>query len=774
MIVLAGLFPWLTPREAVAQPRFDDSLSFIGQTTPGPEYPIVALVPLANALLAAGNSNPEASGQPTLFSWDGATRTPVPDAPNRVIGCVPLGNAALVFGDWPQWGRALREWDGARWRPSPLEDPRVRSLLSGGTRPFALCDDERGEILCRWNGREWEEIWPPDENEGYISYRADTCGNAARVTVAWAGDSTRVHFYRAGAEPWPDLLLDRPVSASAWHGCSFYFVSENPDLADSTEVTARSDQGTRVLSPRFPGRFESVISTASGLLAVLRDFRGWETGPQVWLAEGDRFEVRSNIDNGYASRRVLCTAEWSGVTYWGGSFTGINESGAWNLVGWIDDRPAALWSGDAISAEVENLVPYGRGCVAIGPFLHAGEMAAGGVALLEGGNVTPFPAIDRFSPLAAKEYRGTLVVAGESGDGADTENTFLWTENGWEVLGKSLQYGEVTDLEIYNDELVAVGPFLRSGGDFVRGAAAWNGIEWRGLGVGLRGLPLAAEVFDGDLLVAGAVSRAGHAEVKGVAAWDGFDWRPLGQLQRYPDHDAAGRVDGLAKFGSLLLAVGDFARAGDEISRGIALWDGVAWRRFAQGQEDGIQPLRIDHVAVSRGQIWASGYFRVGRELESDCFCRWQDDEWRLISPGGRVLSLLSTADGRLWVSVDIGSSLTPTGNRPDLLTLAPEDAPRLIDRPSILSIDALGPIPARGSLDVRYSLTRNTPLRYGLYNVGGRRIVEIDGGVQAAGPHAIHIDAESLSLPLILSGVYFLRIEAGDDAVSRRIVVVR
>ena len=52
--------------------------------------------------------------------------------------------------------------------------------------------------------------------------------------------------------------------------------------------------------------------------------------------------------------------------------------------------------------------------------------------------------------------------------------------------------------------------------------------------------------------------------------------------------------------------------------------------------------------------------------------------------------------------------------------------------------------------------------------------MVEVDGGVQAAGPHAIHIDAESLSLPLILSGVYFLRIEAGDDVVSRRIVVVR
>ncbi|MCC7143981.1 MAG: hypothetical protein IT349_17945, partial [Candidatus Eisenbacteria bacterium] len=485
LIVLGCLHLWLAPKQAVAQPRLDDSFRFIGQTTPGPEYPIVALVPMANALLAAGNPYNETGSQSTLWSWDGATRTPVPDAPDRVSGCVPHRDAALVLGTWPQSGRALREWDGARWRPSPLDDPRVRSLLSGGTRPFALCDDERGEFLCRWSGHEWEEIWPPDENEGYISYHADTCGNAARVTVAWTGDSTRVCFYRHGADPWPDLRLDRAISAAAWHGCGFCFVSENPDLADSTEVTVRGDQGTRVLSPRFSLRLQSFISTPSGLLLVLRGFGGTEVVPQVWSAVGDRFEVRSGIENGYSSPRIGCTAEWSGGTYWGGSFTGIDESGAWNLVRWTDGRPTALWAGNAMSDEVETLVPYGRGCVAIGPFLHAAGMPAGGVAWLDGSNVTPFPAIDRFSPLAAKEYRGTLVVAGESGDGADTENTFLWTENGWEVLGKSLQYGEVTDLEIYNDELVAVGPFLRSGGDFVRGAAAWNGIEWRGLGVGL-------------------------------------------------------------------------------------------------------------------------------------------------------------------------------------------------------------------------------------------------------------------------------------------------
>ena len=63
---------------------------------------------------------------------------------------------------------------------------------------------------------------------------------------------------------------------------------------------------------------------------------------------------------------------------------------------------------------------------------------------------------------------------------------------------------------------------------------------------------------------------------------------------------------------------------------------------------------------------------------------------------------------------------------------------------------------------------------RYGVFDASGRRIVGVDSGVQVAGPHILAIDAESLGLPLLLSGVYFLRIEAGGDAVTRRVVVIR
>ncbi len=296
------------------------------------------------------------------------------------------------------------------------------------------------------------------------------------------------------------------------------------------------------------------------------------------------------------------------------------------------------------------------------------------------------------------------------------------------------------------------------------------------MGPGLRGRPQVALAWDAGVAVGGQLFGAGNYEVAGVANWDGSDWYPLGGglLADTTGGAYSADVRDLAMYGDLLVAAGDIAFVGNVVSKGIAFWDGVAWRAFAQGEPDGVRPQRIDMLAATGARLWAFGLFLVGREDARTCLCSWDGRSWRLSSYVPRIADICATADGSLWIAASRPEALLPGAMRYDLLRLAPEDAPRLIGRPSILSIDALGPIPARGSLDVRYSLTRNAPLRYGLYNVGGRRIVEIDGGVQAAGPHAIHIDAESLSLPLILSGVYFLRIEAGDDVVSRRIVVVR
>ena len=67
----------------------------------------------------------------------------------------------------------------------------------------------------------------------------------------------------------------------------------------------------------------------------------------------------------------------------------------------------------------------------------------------------------------------------------------------------------VTELAIYDGDLIAGGFFTRAGGATVNGIARWDGSSWSPLGQGLRGGPmgqsgvLAMVTFQGDLIVAG-------------------------------------------------------------------------------------------------------------------------------------------------------------------------------------------------------------------------------------------------------------------------------
>ena len=77
-------------------------------------------------------------------------------------------------------------------------------------------------------------------------------------------------------------------------------------------------------------------------------------------------------------------------------------------------------------------------------------------------------------------------------------------------------------------------------------------------------------------------------------------------------------------------------------------------------------------------------------------------------------------------------------------------------------------PMPVRSGAAVRYTLGQAGEASLDVFDVTGRRVGGIEPGWQDAGEHETRLDLSRLS-----NGVYFLRLEAGSQRESRRVVLI-
>ncbi len=83
-------------------------------------------------------------------------------------------------------------------------------------------------------------------------------------------------------------------------------------------------------------------------------------------------------------------------------------------------------------------------------------------------------------------------------------------------------------------------------------------------------------------------------------------------------------------------------------------------------------------------------------------------------------------------------------------------------------------PNPTRGSVVLRWRLQRATEkLRIGLYDVTGRRVLDIDRGVEPAGEGSARLPVTGTSWGLP-SGRYYIRLESDDAMVSRELRIIQ
>ena len=82
-------------------------------------------------------------------------------------------------------------------------------------------------------------------------------------------------------------------------------------------------------------------------------------------------------------------------------------------------------------------------------------------------------------------------------------------------------------------------------------------------------------------------------------------------------------------------------------------------------------------------------------------------------------------------------------------------------------------PNPFNPSTAIEYTLAAPGRVRLSVFDVLGREIAILADGDQAAGTHMVNFGPSSVTVPLS-SGVYILRLTAGDFQLTRRMALIR
>jgi hypothetical protein len=83
-------------------------------------------------------------------------------------------------------------------------------------------------------------------------------------------------------------------------------------------------------------------------------------------------------------------------------------------------------------------------------------------------------------------------------------------------------------------------------------------------------------------------------------------------------------------------------------------------------------------------------------------------------------------------------------------------------------------PNPFNPSTEIAYSLDSSADVRIEIYNVAGQAVRTFDLGYQASGEHSVHWDGLDSSGAPAASGIYYYRIQAGNDVLTDDMILLK
>ena len=83
-------------------------------------------------------------------------------------------------------------------------------------------------------------------------------------------------------------------------------------------------------------------------------------------------------------------------------------------------------------------------------------------------------------------------------------------------------------------------------------------------------------------------------------------------------------------------------------------------------------------------------------------------------------------------------------------------------------------PNPARTGTTIQFVLASPTEVALDVFDVAGRKVASLEDGLMESGPHDAPWDLTDETGNAVASGVYFYRLETGDETLTRKLIVVR
>lgn len=364
------------------------------------------------------------------------------------------------------------------------------------------------------------------------------------------------------------------------------------------------------------------------------------TDPVVCLDALDRIAVvGGNVYGTLSYRLVEDPYAWPGHL-----LVRCDLSNNWSLV----STPA----GDPDGMGYFQLANFGGQLVAAGDFTNAANPALRHIAVFDGSTWHPLGEglTNAVLGLAASD-RAVYVSCKVSGTNPPALYAVLrWDGTNWSQLGTDLFRGDAP-YGIFigpSDTVYAAGLFASVGDVATPGLARWDGQCWTpvltGAYHGLAGYTSQAASFarhQGRVFMGGAFSAAGQQVTEGVAQWDGSGWQKVGGEANSEGPPVLVRA--LVSSGSLLFAGGKFSNLGGAPATNVACWDGSAWKALGSGISGNVLAL-----AWWRDSLYAGGRFLSAGGTNATNIARWTGDSWQALGAGcnSNVTTLAVWQDG--------------------------------------------------------------------------------------------------------------------------------
>jgi hypothetical protein len=714
----------------------------------------------------------------------------------------------------------LAAWDGNSWIPMATNfeqddgSPRVYALtgydgklIVGGF--FDSVDGVPANSIAAWNGSEWDSLG---------------AGVTSKVYALTVYDSQLIvggSFSEAGG-----LAIEGIASwnGSEWDSLGTGVVAIVRSFAeyDGTlivgGVTEAGGMSVNRIASWNGSEWDSLGLGMNGLVHALTVYRVYDdqlyAGGEFTSAGGNPASHLAAWDGtswapvgGGTDYNVYALSVYDGQLYAMGTFDSAGGMPANYIATWNGKSWTNLGTGlDFCSSNPSALTSYDGKLIAGGHFNHAGDVPAKNIAAWDGSSWSPLGSGWGGRINALMPYFNLLVAGGrfESIGGVAANNIAAWNGSSWINLGSGVN-GDVNALTVCNFKLIAGGNFTSAGGVPADYVAAWDYVSWSAVE---GGYPPNSEVKAlgcyNDKVIAGTLNG-------GIWAWtDGWPyWELIGVL------DPAHNVEEIADFTVYnynLIAGGSFSEVNTTHAYCIAAWDGSDWLNIGTGSLwtralgvydnklyvgagfggwlrcwDGITWTNlsagwgeingISAFAVFNNELIVAGGIDPEDGGPGKNIAAWNGFNWAPLGSGlNSHVKALAVYDDKLYAAGyftiaggKVSAYFAEWTNSDPVAALAPA---KLNTSTFILYQNV--PNPFNPSTRIAFTLPRQSHASLSIYNVEGKLVTTLVDDVFDEGDNQVSWNGIDANGNPVSSGVYFYRLKAGGETLTKKMILLK